>query len=176
MTPPDYSTWLTKAQAAEAIGVSTKTIEAFAQDRRIEQAAWRPQGRGSAKAVYNPDDVARMVQERQPGRSAFVLPAAATAPANGSGHHAPSALAIAGPGTPSGEEVLRLVLAAALQVLTSEKSSTSENSEKLFLTIPEAAAVTGLTQAHLRRVIADKTLPAIRDRGWRIRRRDLEAL
>jgi hypothetical protein len=76
----DYATWLTKQQAADAIGVSTKTIEAFAKDQKIQQAAWRPQGRGAERAVYNPDDVARMVQERRGAPAPFVLPAGVTSP------------------------------------------------------------------------------------------------
>lgn len=78
--------------------------------------------------------------------------------------------------TPTGEDVLRLVFAAALQRLTSETSDTSENSQKLFLTIPEAAVVSGLSQAHLRRICQKGGLGALRDRGWKIRRKDLEAL
>ena len=176
MTPPDYSTWLTKAQAAEAIGVSTKTIEALAQARRIEQAAWRPQGRGAAKAVYNPDDVARMVQERHPERPAFVLPAVTTPP-NGNGRDTPpaTALMLAQAGA-AGPEAARAFLEAMLTAIVSQSSATSQTSQKSFVTVPEAAAITGLTQACLRRFIADKTLPAVRDRGWRIRRRDLEQL
>jgi excisionase family DNA binding protein len=46
----------------------------------------------------------------------------------------------------------------------------------LFLTVEEASALTGLTQAYLRRAIEGGTLKAIKDRGWRIRRRDLEQL
>jgi hypothetical protein len=32
-TKPDYSTWLTKQQAADAIGVSTKQIEPWTQEK-----------------------------------------------------------------------------------------------------------------------------------------------
>ncbi len=61
----DYSTWLTKQQAADAIGVSTKTVEKLAADKKLEQAVWRPDNRGMPRAVYQPDDVARMAQERR---------------------------------------------------------------------------------------------------------------
>jgi excisionase family DNA binding protein len=51
----------------------------------------------------------------------------------------------------------------------------------LFLTIEEAAVVSGLSAPYLRRAIRDGQLPALfkerRDwRTWRIRRKDLEAL
>ena len=48
---------------------------------------------------------------------------------------------------------------------------------KLFLTVREAAAVTGLRPIYLRRAITAGTLPAERDGPtWKIRRRDLEQL
>lgn len=169
----DYATWLTKQQAADAIGVSTKTIEAFAKDQKIQQAAWRPQGRGAERAVYNPDDVARMVQERRGAPAPFVLPAGVTSPVtpgNGNGHRSPEGLQIAGASSPTGEAILRLVFTAALQALT------SENSEKCFLTIPEAAALSGLSQANLRRRCQSGWTAAIKDGAWKIRRKDLEAL
>ena len=49
-------------------------------------------------------------------------------------------------------------------------------SERLFLTIPEAAVMTGLTQAYLQNAIDEGTLPAIKDVSWKMRRDDLEAI
>ncbi len=179
MTSPDYSTWLTKQAAADAIGVSTKTIEQLAKDKQIEQAAWRPQNRGMPRAVYQPDDVARIAAERRGEAAPFVLPPGVPPPANGNGHRPVNALTIGTQALPSGEDVLRLVFALAQQRLTSGSSggsSSSERVEKPFVTIREASGMTGLTQAYLRRQVEAGTLPAIRDRGWRIRRKDLEAL
>ena len=48
--------------------------------------------------------------------------------------------------------------------------------DKIFLTIDEAAELSGLPKAHLRRLIADESLPAIKAHGWRIRRADIEKL
>jgi len=181
MPTPDYSTWHTKQQAADAIGVSTKTVEQLAKDRRIEQAAWRPQGRGAERAVYNPDDVARVAVERRPEAKAFVLPAVTT-PANGNGHPTSAGTAVAATRNldrfnPAGPEAARSFLEAMLTAILAQRPATSESSERspaLFLTVAEAAALTGLTQAYLLRAIEAGTLKAIRDRGWRIRRRDLE--
>jgi len=178
-TTPDYATWLTKQQAADAIGVTTKTVERFVQAGQIQQARWQRDGRGPLLAVYQPDDVARLAQERQPGPlPAFLVPSTA-APANGNGHERSisgispiASLALAAPELPSsGEELLRVLVTAAVRLM-SETSQTSA----LFLTLAEASAVSGLSQAYLRRAIEAKTLPAERDRGWKIRRKDLEAL
>lgn len=175
MPTPDYSTWLTKQQAADAIRVATKTVERFVQEGKIQQARWQPQGRGPKLAVYHPDDVARIATERRPGLSPFVLPVGTELPANGNGHGDVQALA---PRVePSnevllpGNDLLRVLVTAAARVM-SETSQTPA----LFVTLQEASIVTGLTQAYLRRKCEDGTLKAIRDRGWRIRRTDLEAL
>lgn len=172
----DYADWLTKPQAAEAIGVSTKTIETLAKEGQLQQAVYRPQNRGPAKAVYHPEDVARIARERQPGPRAFVLPVGVKDVSTGNGNHAQIQLSTPKEVSPTGEEILRLVFTAALQRLTSEKSAHSENSEKGFLTIPEAAAVSGLSQAHLRRRCQSGWPGAIKDGAWKIRRKDLEAL
>jgi hypothetical protein len=175
MSDPDYSTWLTKQQAADQIGVTTKTIERLAQDGKIQQAAWRPENRGPERAVYHPDDVARIASERRPGAAPFVLPALPAGNGNGRTHPPtsthmqtrPSAV----PALPPGEDVLRLLFGAALRAV-SEKSETPP----LFLTIPEAAVVSGFSQAYLRRKCQAGWSGAIKDRAWKIRRRDLEQL
>ena len=90
--PPTIPTWLTKQQAATAIGVTTKTVERLAQDQKLQQASWRRPTGGPEVAVYHPADVARLAKERRPGAAPFVLPAAADA--NGNGTHG-SELAVA---------------------------------------------------------------------------------
>lgn len=176
VTDRDYATWLPKVQAAEAIGVSTKTVEKLAQAGQLQQASWRRPSGGPAVVVYHPADVARLAQERRPGASAFVLPAGADfprAPRNGNGAGALArTVSIETPAAP-GDDPLRLVFAAALRAVTSE---TSQKPPTLWLTLEEAAAVAGLSATYLRRQIAAGKLEAVRDRGWRVRRRDLEAL
>jgi len=170
----DLSDWLTKAQAADAIGVSTKAIERFAKAGKLEQRS-RPQAHGPNVVVYFPDDVARLASERHPEAPAFVLPAVPeSSRANGRPVATPaSGLELTAPPT---DEPIRALFAAALRAVLSQTSQTSPVSQTLFLTIAEAAAVSGLSQACLRRMIGEGTLQAIRDRGWRIRRRDLEQL
>jgi hypothetical protein len=173
---PDYATWLTKQQAADRIGVSTKTIEAFAKDGKIQQAVYRPQNRGAAKAVYHPDDVARIARERQPGAKAFVLPAGVTSPVNGNGHGRQLPAVSIDTASPTGEDVLRLVFAAALQRLTAEPPATSENSEKstaAYVDKTEALAIAGVSYGELREAVRKGE---VKQRGRRYRRQDLEAL
>jgi hypothetical protein len=49
-------------------------------------------------------------------------------------------------------------------------------SPALFLTLREASAVSGLTVAYLGRLVKKGELPALKDRGWKVRRADLEKL
>ena len=177
MTGPDYSTWLTKQQAADALGVSTKTVEQFAKDRKLEQAVWRRPTGGPPVRVYFPDDVARVASERHQAPQVFVLPAVQDPPSNGNGNHAAIARVSTASDVPTGEDVLRLVFAAALRTLASENPPTSENSEKLFVSISQAAAISGLSWTYLKRQLEAGTLKGIKDgRSWRIRRKDLEGL
>jgi len=179
MTGADYATWLTKAQAAEAIGVSTKTIEKLAADRRIEQAVYRRPTGGPPIVVFHPDDVARIAQERRTAPAPFVLPADPTSrdqAGNGNGHGRALAPQPAGLVTPSGEDVLRLVFAAALRALSAEKPATSESSEKpvaAYVAKAEALALSGLSATELRKAVQAGEVTM---RGRRYRRKDLEAL
>jgi hypothetical protein len=171
----DYSTWLTKQQAADAIGVTTKTVERFVQAGQIQQARWQREGRGPQLAVYHPDDVARLASERKPGPlPPFVVPTS-NGSANGNGHGAvtqvESKLESPRIHLTSGDDLLH-----ALTLLMSKVMSETSQTPTLFLTLPEASAVSGLTQAYLRRACESGTLKAIKDRGWRIRRKDLEQL
>jgi excisionase family DNA binding protein len=184
MTTPDYSTWLTKQQVADAIGCSTKTVEQLAKDRKIEQALWRREGRGMPLAVYDPSDVARIAAARRGEAVPFVLPAVGS----GNGHGAVGIARTAH--VPAEAEAQRALasglsaFAVALQALTShssESSQSSQSSQHLFLTVTEAAEVLNWTPRDLRRAIRAGEVPARntarRDwRTWRIRRRDLETL
>jgi hypothetical protein len=181
MTGPDYSTWLTKQEAAERIGVTTKTVERFVQAGQIQQARWQRDGRGPLLAVYFPDDVDRMALERQRGPlPPFLVPKSADVPTNGNGHGLMSTNNVLASTEPVSidNDPIRQLFAAALRAVMSQTSQTSARigGERLYLTLPEAAAWTGLTEAYLRRKCRDGSLPAIKDQGWKIKRTDLETL
>lgn len=156
----DYSTWLTKQSAATAIGVSTKTIENYTKEGKIRQAFWKRPSGGPRLAVYDPEAVNRLAHRMS---SAVIVdsPGAAVPAANG------EQLAPIGP-TLNGAALIEAVLRTI--------QKTSETSEKLFLTIPEASDFTGLSAAYIRRACQAGTVAAIRDGGWKIRRTALVAL
>lgn len=167
----DLAEWLTKDQVAEALGCSTKQVERYAGDKRLQKARYRRQGGGPRIVVYHPQDVARLRLELNPAAPPFVLPAAAQELEAGS-----QALA---PAPPAGvQELLFQVLEGMLGAIarvsqTSETrgglSETSQTEPKLWLTVDEAVAVSGLPRATMRREVQAGRLMAIRTgRGWRI--------
>lgn len=162
----DYSAWLTKHQAAEALGISTKWVEKLAKEGRLQQALWRPNRRGHPCVVYHPEDVERERLRRAGDPAPFVVAGdEVPLPPNGNGHAlVPAAAPV--------EDVLRSLIAAVVRAA----SESSANSQKLFLTLTEAAQVSGLPRSYLRRLIRDGELEATPTRPQRVRRRDLEKL
>jgi hypothetical protein len=172
---PNLSTWLTKQQAADAIGVSTKTIEAFAKDRKIQQAAWRPQNRGPEKAVYHPDDVARLASARRPGLQPFVLPASTAGNGNGHGSLTKTAASVAIRQSEA-DDPIRQFFDRLMQVLQSPAlpPASEKSSEKAaYVDKAEALAIAGVSYGALRAAVQ---AGEVKQRGRRYRRRDLEAL
>lgn len=164
---PSETPWLTKQQAADAIGVSTKTVEQIAKAGKLRQEQAKVNARYIV--VYHPEDVALVAAQRKsaPLQARRLTPPQPTdAPASRT-----VALTRRPPMQPAGLQQ-RASAEAIIQALRSEKFA----SEKVFLTIPEAAALTGLTQAYIRRLCQKRRVKAIRDGGWKIRRKALLAL
>jgi hypothetical protein len=176
MSDPDYRHWLTKQQAADALHVSTKTIEALAKSGQLQQARWRRPETGQTLAVYHPGDVADRVQERQPGPPAsFLVPGRpAASPTNGNGHG--SAVALARPAAVDPEALHTIAIAWLTAWSEAQKVAKAEKAEKPVLTLDEAVAASGWSRTYLLRQIRAGTLRAQKDGGWKIRRRDLETL
>ena len=179
MTTLDYADWIPKKKVAAVLDLSTKGIERLVRAKKLQQAPRLVLVEGEKVAVYHPDDVRRLALERNPEAATFVLPASHEVPRNG---HGDLEAITRGPG--AADDGLRLFAAvvAAVRVVMSETSQTSETGaalkplENVWYTLDQAAALKGRSTAYLRRKIADGTLSAERDRGWRIRRRDLDAL
>jgi hypothetical protein len=135
-----YATWLTKKATARALRVSTKTLERMLQDgATIRQARWQRDGRGPKLAVYHPGDVAAAVR----ARGAFVLPA----------EGASTGLALPAAGAPV-EELLRGVL-TALATSATVSQTVSQTPKTQYVPLAEAVALSGLSEATLRRRVRE---------------------
>lgn len=172
---PDYSIWFTKQQAADAIGVSTKTVEKFADEKKLQRADWKRPETGATVAVYHPGDVERLRKERNPDAEPFMLPPA---------REESSQALTRSPQAPERDRsfLQRVAEAAAAGAIAGSGNSQKAFSEvrlveRLFLSIPEAAVYSGLPQTHLRHLMASGKLEGLKTgAGWRIRRTDLEKL
>jgi excisionase family DNA binding protein len=177
MVETEAADWLTKEQAAAAIGVSTKTIEAWAKAGKLHQRRARsPKGTGVKVAVYHPAEVEALRAERQPDATPYLVPA-------GSG-------ALPAPAPRGGvPPVDRRALATAIEFLLGVAVDgggaaprpgvrpVAELALVGFLAPREAAALANLPYAEIRRLMKAGTLPARKVGGaWRIRRADVEAL
>jgi len=184
MAETDLSTWLTVEEAATAIGVSTRTVERLGKAGKLDQRLRRQEGTPPV-AVYYPGDVERERVQRHPTPPPFVLEREQDGPTNGNGSvllTRSGAPKIPGPGLlhiPAGDDSFQQLCAALVRLIQSPPSppvSESVAESKAFLTIPEAAQATGLSPTFLRKMIKLGTLPAIKDKAWKIRRKDLAAL
>lgn len=150
-SPQDYAQWKLKADAIRDLGLSERTIERLIQAGRIRTAQRRVPGRRPL-TVLHPDDVEQIRREIIPAQPTGPPPVPAARHSNGA--PLPSL---------SFEAFQALLRGPAVPL-----------HRKLYLTVAEAVAYSGLPKAVLLRWIHAGTLPAIRAGGYRIRRADLE--
>jgi excisionase family DNA binding protein len=159
------SLWLSKSDAAAQLGVSERTLDRLCRDDKGPELKYvRLPGR-RPKPVYNPTDVERLAAANQ--RAMVIAPDSPLAPVS---HSATKALARAVPLGPAAAQ-FRALLEGLFRVAREQAGP----AEKLYLTIPEAAAYTGLSKTLLRRLVSQGRLPAVRDRALKVLRRDLAA-
>jgi hypothetical protein len=172
--PTDYSTWLTKQQAADAIGCSTKTIEQFAKERKIQQASWKRPETGARLSVYHPGDVERVRKERNPDAPPFVLPPERDSQNSQS---AGKALTTTRQNDSQNSQNPVAILANVFERISSQNSE-NRWPPPLYLTTDEAVRYSGLSAAYLQRLVAEGKLKRISEglRGHRYRRADLDTL
>jgi len=180
MTETDLADWLPIADAALAIGVSTRTVERLAKASRVEQRL-RPQAGSPPVAVYNPDDVARLASERRRSPAPFVVGAVPiNRPFNGNGNGQDLTKTSAGGLVTSlaAHDSISQFFTLMCHILQSPPSPpvAESLSERPVLTLDEAVRASGWSRTYLLRKIHGGALKAEKDRGWKIRRKDLEQL
>ncbi len=158
MNDRSFEGWKTKSEVVALLQCSERTVERMATEKKIQKAIRRIPGR-KGLPVFNPEDIERVRQET-------MAPEGFLVPEQGSGK--PKALVRRSvPGDPA-EFLGQLAAAVAAPPL--------RLSEKLFLTLKEAAAYSGMPKTWLLKNIKSGELKAIKAAGWKIRRSDLEEL
>jgi hypothetical protein len=184
----DEPGWITKRDAATRAGVDERTIERKARAGKLNARA-----RPGFPTLYSEADVEKLAQTTFQEVRTGVLTAGTAG--NGNGHRG----IVASSPKPTepytvANDPIRQLAALVVQALTHGPTGatgptitpTGPTAETLVLTLEEAAAVSGWSVGFLRRARASGKLPADRDRwrgadgrwhvGWKIRRKDLEAL
>jgi excisionase family DNA binding protein len=150
---------LTKKEAAAFLGVTIRSIEAYAAKGKLSTA--KAKGTRGDITVYDEAELQKLKDER--GQVFFIE---RPAPENS---------------TTENLAVIRPEQSAALAALihavqSNAKPSTADAANKLLLKLDEASKLTGLSRAILREAIDSKKLKAkIIGRAWRIKRNDLDA-
>jgi len=141
----DVSKWPTEYQAADAIGVSVRTLQRYAEAGKIEIRP-RPRQGKKPENVCNPRDVDRLLP------AAHVMPADEPEPPA-----KPTEAMVRANGKPTFD-----VLGALIALVTQQQKLLAAPEPKPWLTLDEAAEASGLTAAFIRRQIAEAKIAATR--------------
>ena len=157
----DLSAWLTKREVAARLGVAEKTLERMSKRSEIQQATRKRPG-SPGEVVYHPGDVERIAAEMSKPPAPFLMPA--DAPKTALVKSEPAAA----------PPPYQLTFAAMAEML--RPADHVRITERLFLTVDEAAEYSGLPKSYIREQIAAGKFGMRTGGGWRIRRADLEKL
>jgi excisionase family DNA binding protein len=170
-----------KKTAAEILGVSEKTVSRYVASGRL--AGCYVPGKTGRQLDFDGSDVERLKDELKAPIAATPKPGQ---PEPGQGSTALARLVPRGAQsdlTPFGgrfngeiDKEAAARYAAVLDAVEAHRKPRAELSDKLLLTLPECAALTGLSRAVLRAAIDAGDLKAKQiGRAWRVKRGDLEA-
>lgn len=162
MSETDLSAWLPKREAAAHLGVAEKTLERMSKRGEVQQATRKRPG-SPGEVVYHPGDIERIAAQMAKPPAPFVMPA--DAPQNALAKLEPSA-------APAVHQMTFAAMAEMLRPAVDRVRIT----ERLFLTVDEAAEYSGLPKSYIRQQITEGKLGMRTGAGWRIRRADLEKL
>jgi excisionase family DNA binding protein len=166
----DLSTWPNKVQTARIIGVSTKVVEKFVKQGKLQQQEMKRTGR-PAIAVYHPEDVERVRVERNPNGTPFILPLETAIAERRS---ETSQYPFSEPSAASQAGALQLFAAALVKAMRPQ--APAERGPRMML-VPEASEYSQIPQGLLRKMVKAGDLRHVMFRGkaW-IRRSDLDAI
>jgi len=171
---PPLSEWLTVDQVMTKLNLSQRSIYRLRVDQRIRWKKRRDVDGKQPTPVFHPGDVENEYKRMYGDELA---PALLEAPASSSDKQLTKALPekvgtsvkIHRPAPASAVLDTNALLALAQGIAAAVPAPV-----KAFLTLPEAAAYTGLTETYLRRQCKEGAIPSIRDRGTKIRKADLD--
>jgi hypothetical protein len=174
----DPKTWKTKKEASELLGIATKTIERWVEKGLLSQETIKPPMQREM-SVYHIDDLKRARDEKQqhPVNARREPTSQTKTPATVQGV-APlgqkNGALVTRPGrqTPA-TQTFPTLPASVWEALMSGRVVPLR--EKIYLTMDEARAYTGLPKNYLEEAVAKRKVKKVPNR-WLLRRADLEKL
>ena len=162
---------MNKKEAADFLGISPRTLERYTTQKKLS-VTYR-QGKTAAEAIYDEAELRRFKDALE--NKTFPTRPAVEAPATDVQALVATARAT---GLTEAVGAFRNDFIDALRALRvdGQQPGGVAISEKLTLSLQEAAQLSGLSRGHLRQAIEGKKLKArIIGRGWKVKREDLEA-
>jgi excisionase family DNA binding protein len=157
--------WYTKKQVAELFGCSTKSVERWVKSDKLNPIFVT--GKYGKQAMFDPEEV-HQLKELEDSLGIDRAMTLGQAPSPVQTHTLTPALVTQAVDTVS-------TPLNALVAVTRENAAVPIH-HKLFLTLREAQALSGLSRGHLKEAINEGSLKAqIIGRGWKVKRKDLEA-
>ena len=149
--------WKTLTEAAEILKCSNRTILRMAEQKRIQRVSRRIPGR-KPMPIFNPLDLEAIRKETLENEPFLVAQQVEN-------------LALAPQTRQRGLDLLA-------QMFTDRSAAAPRVplERKIFLTLIEASEYSGMPRAWILQKIKADELPALKSRGWRIRRADIELL
>lgn len=165
---------LTKKEAAEYLGVSTRTLERYVKNGKLS-VRYEDSTNGEI-ALFDSDELDQFVDDKQTphikpaaNNSSLATTTSDTLSRNSSG-------VVGGLLVPFQELTERLIFALSDHEGREEKITPDKLRGKLLLTLAEAQIMTGLSREILMEAIKDGRLPSqIMGKAYRIKVRDLES-
>ena len=150
-----YEEWPTIDEVSEKTKLSKRSIQRRIESGELTKGSRNVPGRRPL-TVVDPQDVEKLTQQTL------------------------TPVPVPRPREPRQSELAQALVALASTV-TPRHGDTGANGavpveRKIFLTLKEAVAFSGLTEAHLRRLLKSKRLKCVMSGGYRLRRTDLERL
>jgi excisionase family DNA binding protein len=141
-----YEDWPTIQETITRTGISERTLFRRIKEGSLRKAEKKIPGR-KPLVVLHPEDVERLEAETLK----------------------PIPVSIEGKLVPAKPDT-----ATSLADILTTASTRIKLTEKFFLSVEEAAQLSGLTKAHVLRAVREGKLPAIKDAGYRILREELQ--
>lgn len=169
---------MNKREVSEALGCSTRQVEKYVGAGRLHVVRYI-HGKSGREGVYDESEVARLKAELEQKAQEVVSDAPLTALASRTSQGLAVAGQLAAMLDRQHEDAERII--AAVESLKVEAPAVNGHAgvsltDKLTLTLKEAAELSGLSYKHLRAAIAEGELKGkVIGRGWRVKRPDLDA-